>query len=120
MLRIMNSIVIEKEIGMVTTPQYKIDRDVPMVLTPHNHLPKGRMVKWNLPLGKMEVGDSIFIPISVFSAKVQAGKDNVTHHCNNIIRCQVNRKTVSKKFKFSSRRIMEGAKVTGARMWRVL
>ena len=120
MLRIMNTIVIEKEFSMVTAPQYKIEKDVPLASIPHKRLPKGRTVKWDLPLGKMEVGDSVFIPISVFSAKVQAGKDSVTHHCNNIIRCQLNRKAVSKKFKFSSRTIMEGAKVTGARMWRVL
>jgi hypothetical protein len=78
----------------------------------------GREVKWNWPLAKMEVGDSIFVPITEFSQKVQDGKDNVTHHCSNAIRMHVIRKVVDKNYKFSSRQIIEGKKVIGARVWR--
>jgi hypothetical protein len=79
---------------------------------------KGREVKWSWPLAKMEVGDSIYVPITEFSQSVQEGKDHITHHCNNAIRMQVIRKTVDKKFKFASRQVLEGKKVVGARVWR--
>lgn len=79
---------------------------------------KGRDVKWNWPLSKMEIGDSIYVPITEFSQKVQEGKDHITHHCNNAIRMHVIRKTVDKNFKFSSRQVIEGKKVVGARVWR--
>jgi len=80
---------------------------------------QGRAVKWNWPLSKMEIGDSIYVPINEFSQTVQDGKDHVTHHCNNAIRMQVMRKTVSKSFKFSARQIKEGRKIVGARVWRI-
>lgn len=78
----------------------------------------GRKVKWNWPLAKMEVGDSIYVPITEFSESVQTGKDYITHHCNNAIRMQVMRKTVNKNYKFASRQIFEGTKTVGARIWR--
>ena len=77
-----------------------------------------RPVKWKWPLAKMEVGDSIFVPITEFAESVQTGKDHITHHCNNAIRMQMNRKTVNKDYKFASRQIFEGSKVIGARVWR--
>ena len=80
---------------------------------------RGRQIKWSWPLAKMEVGDSIYVPITEFSKKVQEGNDHITHHCNNAIRMQVNRKTVDKNFKFTSRQIKEGRSVVGARVWRI-
>lgn len=103
---IQNGINIEKNIAIPSRGAHKVKK-------------QGRAIKWNWPLAKMEVGDSIYVPITEFSLKVQEGKDHITHHCNNAVRMQVNRKTVSKSFKFSARQIKEGRKVVGARVWRI-
>lgn len=98
----------------------QIEKNVSMP-SKFNRAPKrrrSRPVKWNWPLAKMEIGDSIFVPITEFAESVQTGKDHITHHCNNAIRMQVIRETVSDKFKFASRQVFEGKNVIGARVWR--
>ena len=98
--------------------EIQIEKNVSMPGRMGRNKKVGPAVKWDLPLAKMEVGDSIFVPITDFAESVQKGEDYVTHHCNNAIRMQIKRKTVSKSFKFAARQIVEGRKVIGARVWR--
>ena len=98
--------------------EIQIEKNISMPGRMGRNKKTGPAVKWDLPLAKMEVGDSIFVPITEFAESVQTGKDHISHHCNNAIRCQMNRKTVSKAYKFSARQIIEGRKVIGARIWR--
>jgi hypothetical protein len=79
---------------------------------------RGRAIKWNWPLDKMEVGDSIYVPLTEFSQKVQEGNDHVTHHCNNALRLIKTRNKTIKNYTFAARQILENNKVVGARVWR--
>ena len=69
----------------------QIEKNVIMPSKANRRIKRSRPVKWNWPLAKMEIGDSIYVPITEFSESVQTGKDY----------------------------IFEGTKTIGARIWRV-
>jgi len=101
----MTDIQIEKNVAIPTVKRARKAR-------------KGRAVKWAWPLDKMEIGDSIYVPITEFSQMVQEGKDHITHHCNNAVRLIKSRSKIAKQYTFASRQIHENDKVVGARVWR--
>jgi hypothetical protein len=100
----------------------KIESNVPLLRRHRSHKRPGRTPKYSLPLMDMKPGDSIFVPISMYSdkfeEKVNKGKDYATHYVTNTIKSHVKRFKL--KSKFTTRQIHgDNGKVIGARVWRV-
>lgn len=100
----------------------KIESNIPLISKSHKFKKCGRPVKYSLPLSDMKIGDSIFIPLNMYSAKFEAkvnsGKENATHYVVNTIRSHVKRFKL--KSAFTARQIInDNGKVIGARVWRI-
>ena len=97
--------------------QISIEKNVPIIKIQKKMRNRGREVKHNWPLNKMEIGDSIFVPIAEFSPNIRNGHDHITHASSSQI-YNICKRYQLKDRSFTSRKVTEGKKTSGVRIWR--
>lgn len=96
--------------------QFNIEKNVPLTQRKTRNT-RGKAEKHKWPLKSMEVGDSIFVPVTEFSSNIQNGHDYITHASSSQI-YNICKRYSLKNRNFTSREVREGKKLTGVRIWR--